>query len=400
MAPKDPRFARLSTDPRFIRPSKASQKVVLDERFKSLLSNDANDTEVGAKVDKYGRLVSKNSRKQEFKQFYRLEEGKSKGLDRARGEGLIESSDEEYNSQDNDQSSSLDSDEESGDEEVILGSKSAKAVDKRSRRASSELSIDLTEVVSVPSTSFNKATQVESVIPTIENGTSRIAIVNLDWDHVQAIDLFKIFDSVLSPSASGLLDGRTAVGSRKSKTKIGKGRVESVKIFPSQFGKARLAKEEMEGPPVEIFSNRKNISITNRSRTRLKRRRKPEDEQDEDEISSEEDGGEDFDEQALRRYQLERLRYVAALSMRGSSLIMTIHRYYYAVVEFDTVSASCHAYDEVDGTEFEATANVFDLRYVPDDTIFDDTPIDVATAETVQLQVYKPVEFVTDVSLL
>ena len=168
MAPKDPRFARLSTDPRFIRPSKASQKVVLDERFKSLLSNDANDTEVGAKVDKYGRLVSKNSRKQELKQFYRLEEGKSKGLDRARGEGLIESSDEEYNSQDNDQSSSLDSDEESGDEEVILGSKSAKAVDKRSRRASSELSIDLTEVVSVPSTSFNKATQVESVIPTIE----------------------------------------------------------------------------------------------------------------------------------------------------------------------------------------------------------------------------------------
>lgn len=41
------------------------------------------------------------------------------------------------------------------------------------------------------------------------------------------------------------------------------------------------------------------------------------------------------------------------------------NRYYYAVVEFDTPSAAQHAYQEIDSTEFEATANVFDLRWVP-----------------------------------
>ena len=38
-------------------------------------------------------------------------------------------------------------------------------------------------------------------------------------------------------------------------------------------------------------------------------------------------------------------------------------------------------------------------RYVPDDTVFDDTPTDTATANSVEVQAYKPVEFVTDVSI-
>ena len=36
----DPRFARLKSDPRFRRPKKKSQKVVIDERFKSVFAND------------------------------------------------------------------------------------------------------------------------------------------------------------------------------------------------------------------------------------------------------------------------------------------------------------------------------------------------------------------------
>lgn len=73
-------------------------------------------------------------------------------------------------------------------------------------------------------------------------------------------------------------------------------------------------------------------------------------------------------------------------------------RYHYAVVEFDTEAAARHAYEEIDGTEFEATANIFDLRYVPEDTTFDDQPTDVATSASVSMQAYKPAEFVTDVS--
>lgn len=37
-------------------------------------------------------------------------------------------------------------------------------------------------------------------------------------------------------------------------------------------------------------------------------------------------------------------------------------------------------------------------RYVPDEVSFDDTPTDSATPATVDMQAYKPLEFVTDVS--
>ena len=36
----DPRFARLKTDPRFRKPKKAQNKIVVDDRFKSLLGEE------------------------------------------------------------------------------------------------------------------------------------------------------------------------------------------------------------------------------------------------------------------------------------------------------------------------------------------------------------------------
>jgi len=36
----DPRFARLKSDPRFRRPKKKEQKVVVDERFKSVFAEE------------------------------------------------------------------------------------------------------------------------------------------------------------------------------------------------------------------------------------------------------------------------------------------------------------------------------------------------------------------------
>lgn len=51
---------------------------------------------------------------------------------------------------------------------------------------------------------------------------------------------------------------------------------------------------------------------------------------------------------------------------------------------------------ECNGTEFERTANVFDMMYVPDDTDFD---IDEARDEaTEEVKGYKGNDFVTDVS--
>jgi hypothetical protein len=99
---------------------------------------------------------------------------------------------------------------------------------------------------------------------------------------------------------------------------------------------SHASQEEREGPPKEIFKssepdiNRPLIETGN---------------------------GDDFDDKALRQYQLDRLKY------------------YYAVIECSTVAASKAIYDACDGLEFEKSANMFDLRYIPEDMEFEDEPM-------------------------
>lgn len=59
----------------------------------------------------------------------------------------------------------------------------------------------------------------------------------------------------------------------------------------------------------------------------------------------------------------------------------------------DSIAAARKIYDGCDGTEYESTANFFDLRYIPDGVEFDDKPKDVCTKIP---SVYRPNEFVTD----
>jgi len=167
--------------------------------------------------------------------------------------------------------------------------------------------------------------------------TKRLAIVNMDWDNIKATDLFKVVES-FTPKGGSIV---------------------SVRIYPSEFGKERMAKEAVEGPPRNIFADAE-----------------PEDEDVDEavrkELFSNQDGKE-FNEEKLREYQLERLRY------------------YYAVVECDSVGTARTVYQECDGAEFEKTSNVFDIRYVPDDMEFDE-PTDEALEPPAT---YRPADFVT-----
>ncbi len=73
---------------------------------------------------------------------------------------------------------------------------------------------------------------------------------------------------------------------------------------------------------------------------------------------------------------------------------MTRSRYYYAIVECDSVKTAKSIYEACDGAEFEASANFLDLRFVPDETTFDDEPREEATEAPVA---YQPTEFTTRV---
>ena len=67
-------------------------------------------------------------------------------------------------------------------------------------------------------------------------------------------------------------------------------------------------------------------------------------------------GDGEFDAVKLRQYQKQRLRY------------------FYAVVECDSVETAAHLYQECDGTEFEQTTNKLDLRFIPEDVEFKNEP--------------------------
>uniref|UniRef100_A0A1A8DJS0 ESF1, nucleolar pre-rRNA processing protein, homolog n=1 Tax=Nothobranchius kadleci TaxID=1051664 RepID=A0A1A8DJS0_NOTKA len=112
------------------------------------------------------------------------------------------------------------------------------------------------------------------------------------------------------------------------------GAVLSVKIFPSEFGKERLKVEETQGPPeLKVLPD------------------ESEDDTEEERVYREK----------LRDYQFKRLKY------------------FYAVLECDSVDTAVKIYDECDGFEYESSCSVLDLRFIPDDVTFDDDPKDVAT---------------------
>lgn len=256
---------------------------------------------ITARVDKYGRPVSATKDKDNLRRFYRMDEDQGVTAappDYARGEGLIESSDEE----EEDQNAPPEEDEESSEGEakevVILGRQPPKkSARQRQKSPSVEPEIDLDETTfddldSTAIANSAKYAQEDHDKRTTAKGqeTSRIAVVNLDWDHVRASHLYKIFASLVDPAVAG---AGSTLGYR--------GKVLNVRIYPSEFGKERMAREELQGPPSEVF--RRKAEVVSDSN------------EDEEEINAkniheENDGGE-YDDDALRKYQLERLRYQA-----------------------------------------------------------------------------------------
>uniref|UniRef100_A0A0K0D6B0 ESF1-like protein n=1 Tax=Angiostrongylus cantonensis TaxID=6313 RepID=A0A0K0D6B0_ANGCA len=106
------------------------------------------------------------------------------------------------------------------------------------------------------------------------------------------------------------------------------GSIRRITIYLSDFGSERLAEEDKYGPklklnkPIEEYDA---LRYSTFSETRL----------------------------AIRRYQVEQLRY------------------YYAVIECDSVETAIAIYDQCDGYHFESSDLKMDLRFVPEGMAFD-----------------------------
>ncbi|KAM7197250.1 hypothetical protein V8F33_005678 [Rhypophila sp. PSN 637] len=334
----DSRFASFETDPRYQLPSKKNTKTKLDKRMSNLLHDD--EFLSTAKVDRYGRKLKTDSKKIALQKLYDKKGQQKKDevedeseidddeviqrelqaveakYDPARGGGFSSSESES------------DSDEEEEDEELE----------------------DETNVETRPGIRLRKEEQ------SIETGevTNRIAIVNIDWDHIKSVDLMALFSSFV-PSG---------------------GRIEKVSIYPSEFGKERIQREELEGPPREIFKRGKDEDHSDDSDSDSGS--DDSDEDSDEEIKKEllqEGDDQDFDNDALRTYQLDRLRY------------------YYAVMICSDTNTAHKIYEATDGSEYLSSSNFLDLRFIPDDVTFDDEPRDECDRVP---QGYKPIEFVTD----
>lgn len=332
----DARFANFQSDPRFRLPSKKATKTKIDKRFSRMLE-DADFTK-SAKVDRYGRKLATESKAKALRNLYEAEsdeEDDDGDKDEADDDDLVQRELQKANanydpargggfSSSEDDSDSED-DEEDEEDEVADATKPSGSM-QRLRDAQAD--VEIGEV------------------------TKRIAIVNLDWDHIKSSDLMSLMSSFVPRG----------------------GRIDRVSIYPSEFGKERMQREELEGPPKEIFK-KKATSDDESSDDESE-----DDEEDEDDENIKKDliqegDDQDFDSDALRSYQLDRLRY------------------YYAVVVCSDEATAEQIYKSVDGTEYQTSSNFMDLRFVPDDVTFDDEPRDECDSVPAD---YKPTEFITD----
>ncbi|XVF16850.1 hypothetical protein REPUB_Repub10bG0067600 [Reevesia pubescens] len=288
----DARFASLHSDPRFQRLPKYKTKVVIDSRFNRMF-NDKRFASSSAPLDKRGKPKKGNSQSS-LRHYYHLEEEEEEK--KRKKDVVSEGDDSDEVDEESESSDTLekDSDGESEEEEEELESGST----------TEEENVDIVYEDGEPELQ-------EENVPLIEKETRRLAVVNMDWRHVKAADLYVMLSSFLPKD----------------------GQIMSVAVYPSEFGLQRMKEEEIHGP-VGLFDG---------------------------ENEENEDGDDEIDNEKLRACEKSRLRY------------------YYAVVECDSSATADYLYKACDGSEFERSSNVLDLRFIPDSMEFKHSPRDVAT---------------------
>jgi hypothetical protein len=378
VALNDKRFAIAATRPQF-RPKSGKDEGVAkdmegDERFQAMYT-DSRFQVPGDDKDKYGRKIrkqkSKSKRKKQPDTGGMNPSMEKEAVDHTAIEAKKNSANATYNAAEAriayltalsrgeiDNSSSSSSDALSGDESF-----SSESIGSQEEE---EWDVDLALHSQEDHENNNDLITYES--------SPYLAVCNLDWRHVRAVDIFVILSSFCSNE------------------------VKSVKIYKSNFGKERLEKERIYGPPAAIWKKTTkeaaNDQLSSQEETddtgpssdssstgeeggtvSSTESTTVEDENEELEREGEEEEKdnpianhsndlykhfphqsmvaddtnkeyEDIDTEKLRGYERSKLKY------------------YFAVAEFHNADAADRAYKELDGMEFENSSASFDLRSI------------------------------------
>lgn len=261
----DARFASVHSDPRFQKVPRNTSMVAIDSRFNRVLTDKSFFVSSSAPLDKRGKPKKRNS-ETSLRHYYRIEEEKHK-------------QEEEEEEEEEAGKEIIYEDDEEVEEERKLGKlgpvKSGLESSSESEVSESEddesyTTTDTDEGEDEGVEEEEEEPQVQENIPEIERETRRLAVVNMDWRYVKAVDLYVVLSSFIPKD----------------------GQILSVAVYPSEFGLQRMKEEEVHGP-VGLFD----------------------DENDEDN----EDNEDEIDYEKLRAYETSKLRYYYAVVECDSS---------------------------------------------------------------------------------
>uniref|UniRef100_A0A6G1SME3 Pre-rRNA-processing protein esf1 n=1 Tax=Aceria tosichella TaxID=561515 RepID=A0A6G1SME3_9ACAR len=287
-----------------------------DERFKHLASDprfkNLRKKQTKVEVDERFQSMFTDERfglRENLKNYYRIEDKPSDKESSSSEDEEDEEEEDEDEEQDEDEVVSSSSDEAESDEETV-NEVDWQPLDHDAERA--------------------------------EIQTKRLAILNLDWNNLNIEDIYVLLGSIRPPL--------------------------SVKIYISEFGKERLAKEAEDGPDLpEIDEDEEELEKLEDQMQAM--RKKANHYEDADEVPK-------SNNEAVRRYQLSQLKY------------------YYAIAEFDSPESAQAVYKELDGIEYEGSSLELDLRFVPDDVEFDEADVKAACDKAPDLATYKAPQFI------
>lgn len=188
-----------------------------------------------------------------------------------------------------------------------------------------------------------------------------LAVLNLDWSSIRAVDIYTIVSSFTPPGA-----------------------VKRVRVYPSDFGIERMKMEESFGPPSTVFKKSLKNLIVDTDNDRdghgiccstlddgIAEDKLAISHQDEESFEKNDDNDQDDDDvenetvaynehstgerQEQSGFDPEKLRAYEAAKLK----------YYFAIVELTSSEYADMAYKEIDGIEFEHSSAAVDVRTVP-----------------------------------